>query len=122
MNFCFVEVFRAADGVDCTNRGITSKFTHLYLYDGDRDECIAHAKDKGVLDKSLYLVRRLLWNEKHYYAEPLIKPEDRAQVFGGNFVYTCDGAFSRMLGQSTSTPLPVHDRFETWEQFEALSR
>lgn len=122
MNHCYVEVYVAADGIDCTNHGITSKHTHLYLYDGDHDECLAHAKAKGIEDKALYLVRRMLWNERHYYAEPLIKPEDKAQVFGGNFIYTCDGAFSRLINESTCRPLPVHDRFETWEMFEALSR
>lgn len=120
MRKVLVFVYRHADGCDCTNNGITSKHTELWLFDGDKEECITYAKENGIADKSLWLNRRILWNEKHYFAEPLIEPDICGpHMMGGNFVYSCDGAFSALCGDH---PLPVHDRYETWEQYDALSR
>ena len=37
-------------------------------------------------------------------------------MFGGNFVYTSDSRFP------SDYPIPIHDRFETQEQYDQLSR
>lgn len=116
-----VEVYRAADGRDCTNNGVTSRNQRVYLYSGDRQECIADAKENGIDQSALYVNKRILWNEKHYFAEPLIKGKG-VQMFGGNFVYTSDSRFSDMTEDDLHRPLPVHDRYETQEQYESLSK
>ena len=36
-------------------------------------------------------------------------------MFGGNFVYTSDSRFP------SDYPIPIHDRFETQEQYDQLS-
>lgn len=120
MQKLLVNVYRW-DLADCTNNGITSKHSDLYLYDGDRNECIANAMEQNIADRALYLVRRELWGERAYYAEPLVEPKiDGPHMMGGNFVYSCDSRFGEMCG--IRLPLPVHDRYETWAQYDALSR
>jgi hypothetical protein len=117
-----VWVYRWSLG-DCTNYGITSKHDSLYLYSGDRDECMKDAEKEGIIDKALWLNKRILWGEKHYFAEPLVLPDiDGLGMMGGNYVCSCDSRYGRMIEDPCSRPLPVHDRFETWAQYEALSR
>lgn len=123
MNILFVTVFRAAGFSDCTNNGLSARVDNAELFwDCSREEalewCKEHQKDP---EKQFIIVNRELWGEDHSYAEPLMKPEGKAQVFGGNFLYTSD---SRMYktGRIYKVPVPIHDRFETWEEFDALSR
>ena len=53
----------------------------------------------------------------YVHAEPVDKPEGKVgPMFGGNFIYTSDSRFPN------DYPIPVHDRFETPEQAEILSR
>lgn len=106
-----VRVFRDADGYDCSNGGITSNHRSLTLYSGDRNECYQQAKEENRLHEALYLNKRILWEEKHYFAEPLERGKG-CQMFGGNFVYSCDTRFANMCEDCTHRPLPVHDRYE----------
>jgi len=122
MNKLPVTVFRPAGFPDCTGNGLSARVDSATLFwDCSRDEAIDWCtKNKKDPNKQFILVDRTLWGEDHSYAEPLIKPSDRAQVFGGNFLYTSD---SRMYktGGTYKVPIPIHDRFETWEEFEAMS-
>lgn len=46
-------------------------------------------------------------------------------MFGGNFAATSDSRFGeaiRALGGQSHVALPIHDRVETWRQYESLSR
>ena len=123
MNNLFVTVFRPAGFPDCTGNGLSSKVDNAILFSNCSNEeainwCNEHSKDPS---KQFILVKRELWGEDHSYAEPLIKPKNRAQVFGGNFLYTSD---SRMYktGGIYKVPVPIHDRFETWEEFDAMTK
>ena len=123
MKVLFINVFRAADFPDCTNNGLSARVSNAELFmDCSHPEaiewCKEHHKDPA---KQFILINRRLWGEDHSYAEPLIKPSNRMQVFGGNFLYTSD---SRMYktGGVAKLPIPIHDRFETYEEFDALSR
>lgn len=121
MQKCYVTVYRPGHGTDFTNNGITSKNDYLYLYKGERSECIADAEQNGLCAKSIYLVERMLWGEKHYFAEPLVEPNvNGPHMAGGNFVYSCDSRYHQMT--KCDGPLPVHDRYETWAQYDALSK
>ncbi len=42
-------------------------------------------------------------------------------MFGGTFVGSSDSRFSRATGQTGSSVIPLHDRYETVEQYKALS-
>ena len=68
----------------------------------------------------LQIVRRWTGTENEYlHVEPMFdQPEGMAgPSFGGNYVMG-DSRFRRIARY----PLPVHDRFETWEHYRALSR
>ena len=115
------DTIKFEDGyVSISNNGITSKHYALVLYSGDREKCYEDAKTVGRLDEALYLVKRELYGRKSYYAEPLDYPKDKWQMLGGNFVYTSDANFAEMC--DGRQPIPVFDRYETQEQYDALSR
>jgi hypothetical protein len=93
---------------DCTNGGVTSRYTAFVLIGEGIDE-ITEASDDTP---ALCFVRRKIGNHQADYAVPMGVLTDPSlyagPMMGGNFVYTCD---SRMPGRH---PLPVHDRFEAW--------
>lgn len=107
---------------DCTNNGITYRNDMLkLLWGGTRQDAIQYATDKGLdLSKCLYMVERELWGEDHSFATPLIEPNGMCRVFGGNYVEG-DGNCYRFRGEMCGRPIPVHDRYETQEDFDALS-
>lgn len=115
-----VDVYRCHLG-DCTNGGVTSRNDSVLLFiDCDREEAIKYCEELNIkATEQLILVRRDLWGENCDYAEPLVKPERVTQCMGGNFIYSCDSRFREYTG--SSRPLPVHDRFESWEEYEHLS-
>ena len=57
---------------------------------------------------------------------PYIAPDDDftdsdgVQMNGGTFAYTSDSRFSEAI--KLYGALPIHDRRESWEQYEAMSR
>ena len=109
---------------DCTNGGITSRHDTLMLFwNCTRDEAKNYCGENGIdTDTCLFLVKRELWGEDHSYAEPLIRPENKVGgMMGGNFVYTCDSRLYKLNGLTCASPIPVHDRFESQREYDALS-
>lgn len=121
---------------DCTNGGISAKPDDLYLAACDPDQDLP---EKGLAyafgmedfadwltwdlgeddlnNRTLVLVKRTLGGKPCWYAAPLYSPPGMyGPMFGGNFLWTSDSRFP------TAAPLPIHDRFETPEQYEQLSR
>lgn len=115
-----VNVYRWHLG-DCTNNGVTARNNSMLLFiDCDREDAIKYCEELNIkATEQLILVRRDLWGENCDYAEPLEKPKNMAQFMGGNFIYSCDSRFREYTG--SRLPLPVHDRFETWGEYEHLS-
>lgn len=111
MKKIFVFVYRAADGRDCTGDGITSKISSAWLfYDATIDEIVQYCEDNNIdFEEQLMLNKRMLFGEKHFFAEPVCKMKG-SQMFGGNYVCTSDSLFREVIGDYK--PLPVHDRFE----------
>jgi len=55
----------------------------------------------------------------YIYAVPLEKPEGMTgPMMGGSFIYCCDSRFREL----SKYPIPLHDRFETQETYDLLSR
>lgn len=113
-----VHVYRAADEY-CTNRGVTSKFDVFVL----TGEGIPEIFEPSERMPELRLERRRLFgDEDHLRVIPVERPDgDRGAIgpmFGGNFVWSCDSRFREI----SEGPLPVHDRFETVEMYDALTR
>lgn len=109
-----VNVYRWTLG-DCTNGGISGRFDSLYLI------C-----DQGWLEVELndprlikIVTRNHVGREGTYtHVEPVNDPDKKeiGYMAGGNFVYSCDSRFP------FDYPLPIHDRSETQEQYDTLSR
>lgn len=113
-----VGVYRNAWIGDCTNDGISASQERLYLV------C-----DQGFHDlpdgdpRLIRLVKRSFHGGEsaHLSVEPVNDPrygdgKHVGPMFGGNFVYTSDSRFP------SDYPIPIHDRFETQEQYDQLSR
>lgn len=103
-------------GNDTSNNGVTSlarcpKQRAILL---DEDEPALSTVPEGHV--VLRLKRRTGWMGN--IAVPVeLPPEGRyaGPMFGGCFVYSSDSRFAKLTG--THNPLPVHDRFETWDHY-----
>jgi len=47
--------------------------------------------------------------------------KDVGPMFGGTFVGSSDSRFARATGQRGTSVIPLHDRYETAEQYEHMS-
>lgn len=102
-----VNVFRWALG-DCTNGGVTSRQDSFTLL-GEREPVPA----KG--GPFLRVVKRNIGGV-YVHAEPVEQPTGMAgPMAGGAFVHTSDARYSELVGHSY--PISVHDRFETWRDY-----
>lgn len=131
MNKVLVSIFRDANIGDCTNNGLSSRVSNgLLFWNCSREEAIAWCKENGE-DPNVHFIinKRILWGEDHSFAEPLVKPAG-LQMFGGNFIYTSNGNFYHFdkfvpgigaMPEKTNRPIPIHDRFESQEMYNALS-
>ena len=112
-----LEIFRWNLG-DCTNGGVSSRHTEVFIL-----------HDRGYIDidldnapENLMVVKEMHFGNKSYkYLEPFEQcPSDRiGYMNGGNFAYSTDSRFHSDISQY---PLAIHDRSETYEEYEALSR
>lgn len=111
-----VGVFREVDFPDCTANGITSKVSRIILV----DDSIEGPFKVQEGETYLVLIRRTLFGRVYIHAEPRVNGKelkgDGFGMFGGNFIYSSDSRFPN------DYPIGVHDRFETPEEYEALSR
>lgn len=111
-----VSVLREANGSDCTNGGVSSKYNEFVLVDPMLDEVFESNSKRPALK----IVRRTIGYNIYVHAEPLEAcPSNKVgYMAGGNFVYSCDSR----LHSICPYPIPVHDRTETQAQYDRLSR
>lgn len=127
-----VEIYKPADGSDCTNGGVTSKAKAAIVVGDVLDVPRRHwsepsrvigkvspvSEDPGGIPVLRIEKRRMLgsctgcgdnasgeyfW---HVVAVPVDPPEGVRPAFGGNFIWTCDSRFRQELSEY---PIPVHD-------------
>lgn len=118
-----VNVLRTAGMGDCTNGGVTSRHDRMILFwDCEREEALDYANENGMdVDACLWLEPRVLWGHEHPLARPLIHQSGKCgPMMGGNFVYTSDSRMPLIEGW-LHAPIPVHDRYETQQEYDALS-
>lgn len=102
------------DGQDCSLNGLTSRKTQLILVDEDE---IIGPFSPGANEDYLVLTRK-----NHPTFPPVAVPKSildsgtTMHCFGGNFIYTSDGRFP------SKQPIAVHDRVESQELSDLLSR
>lgn len=105
-------IFKSKFG-SCSNHGISEKFDEVLLL-----------HDDGYIDVDLddppenlcVIERRVLFGKEADYVRPFAKPEGVAgPMYGGCLVDSSDSRFE------SDHPLKLHDRFETWEEYELYS-
>jgi hypothetical protein len=116
---------------DCTNGGVTSPargHKAFYLVEEGDERAV---NDVKALQANALVERDpppiLVVKRRHFAWGPSIiavpyegKDEGKAGwMAGGNYVHTSDSRFREWVWDG---PIAVHDRQETWEQYEALSR
>lgn len=111
-----VFVYRAAEGTDCTAGGITSKVKNIILI--GQNICGPFKVKEG--ETYLELVEEYCGGRVLRFAIPMVDGhkvygDDGVTMNGGNFIYDHDDRFP------ADYPIPVRDRFEDWETFQALS-
>lgn len=121
-----VNIYRPDMG-DCTNGGVTSPARAegkiFVVFDeaierGNWDLAECEDNEKIVC---LKVVRRWTGTPNEYlHLEPMFgRPEGQAgPMAGGNYAGSSDSRFRDV----SPYPLPIHDRWETWEQYDMLSR
>ena len=105
-------VYRNAEGYDCTNGGVTSKFNKVCVtnvegpFDPSPDAPAVELVGKSFsFGKSVNLVPVDLLEKKSW------------TMFGGNYATTSDSRFSKAVEKMLGVPfwsgaVPVHDRVE----------
>ncbi len=109
---------------DCTAHGATSIYRNLTLFSADstneeiEDYCMKNTVAKNSCLRVVVRENPIYGN----YAEVVFKKPSSAgtYMFGGNYVVTSDSRYSEIVGMKH--PLSVHDRFESWEMHEHLSK
>lgn len=111
-----VNIFRSSLG-DCSNRGISSKYNEILV------EC-----PRGYIEVDLdnppenfcVVDKRILWGEKHYYVRPYREANGVGWMYGGCICDTSDSRWSELI--EVGYPLHLHDRTESQEMYDMLSR
>lgn len=115
MRGLYVDVYRTSRLGDCTNGGISSKYDRLLLIgvDGPEEVDMDNLPENAVKVSGIYLA-----GEYHYHVRPVKGPDPGCVgwMYGGNIAHCSDSRFPH------NYPLRIHDRQETTELYEQLSR
>lgn len=107
-----VNVYRNPNG-DCTNGGVSARYRRLLVVCPDGYIDIDEANPPEELCK---VVERHLFGRVIYHIEPYAAPKGAGWMMGGNYAATNDSRFSKLCGDMYGA-LAIHDRDETWEQY-----
>lgn len=101
---------------DCTGGGVSSIFNEFVLTGPGIPE-ITEPRD-GM--PALELQSKKSGKDIYFYVTPIPRKEKGkiGPMMGGNLVSTSDSRFRSIFGAA----LPIHDRYETQEVYDALSR
>lgn len=106
------------EGYDPTNGGISSEVDTIYV------ECptgfIDIEDDDPALMKPVF---RAMGGREIVHLEPVNSPPEghTPWMAGGNYAESCDSRIDELL-HGFYGAVSIHDRTETWEQYEFLSR
>jgi len=99
---------------ESTNGGISSKYTHLILT--GENVCTNYTGDENN-ENVVKLVKRHLFGSDYYHAEPIKKEHGLiGPMFGGNYLAAVGSMFANL-----KYPIPIHDRYETPQQYQDSS-
>ena len=112
---------------DCTNGGISGRYNDLYLCRDyvTPEDVIEYCKEKGE-DPERFVIteRRHLFGKEYLNIRQVCHRTVNNRVLGGmsggNFLYSCDSRWKEITG--CDYPLSIHDRYESQEEYDILSR
>ena len=111
-----VSVYRNASfeerGIDCTNNGHSSRCTEITVVGVGIPELFPVTEDAPAFK----VVRRL---NGYVCLEPVENPEGAGWMAGGNIANSSDSRFGKHVAPH---PVAIHDRQETWKEYDILSR
>jgi len=112
-----VHVFRSTSIGDTTNGGVTGKHNALVLLVPGLDA----PTEPDYTRPALVFVERYIGGKPAHFAIPAADARMHdagytTPMFGGHFVWSSDSRFP------TPGPIPVHDRYETWSEYDRMSR
>lgn len=112
-----ISVFKTNRFSDCTNGGITSRYDRLLLI---CEEGYEEVDETNPPENLVKIVTRFICGREYKHIEPYASVESGnvGWMSGGNLAYSCDSRFSEM----SDYPLSVHDRQESQELSDMLSR
>ena len=113
-----VYVYRCAAFGDCTNGGVSSKYDRILVVCDDGFETVDENNPPETLCK---VVRRHLFGRDVYHIEPYKAAKGAGWMAGGNYAETSDSRFRALCGDMYGA-LAIHDRQESWEMYDLLSR
>ena len=101
---------------DCTNGGISSKVNHAVLTGDGIPEIFEPREDMPEFK----LVKRNIYGRIYIHCEPIkpVNPHNIGYMAGGNFAYSSDSRFHNICDY----PISIHDRQETQQAYDALTR
>jgi hypothetical protein len=110
-----IYVFENKSIGNCSNHGITEKYDRLLLI---HEEGFIDIDENNITEDVVKLVIRNIQGKEYKHIEPYKKATKVGYMFGGSYASTSDSRFSKI----SQYPLAIHDRQETQEQYDQLSR
>ncbi len=111
-----IEIFKSEFG-DCSNGGISSKYKEILVECPDGHIEIDENNPPENLCK---IVTEDFGFAVVQHVEPVVRPNGVGWMYGGCIVDTSDSRWSRLKGNYY--PLKLHDRCESQELYDTLSR
>jgi hypothetical protein len=110
-----IDVYKNSSRGDSTNNGLSSKFDTLLLI---HEEGFIDIDENNIPENLVKVVTRHLFGSEYKHIEPYKKATKVGYMMGGNYASTSDSRFSRI----SKYPLAIHDRQESQQEYDSLSR
>ena len=104
---------------DCTGGGLTSKFDSVVLYWNEVDLFQLPDLTDVDLEPNALIVQAYIVSGRPAIKAFLPEAPSGCMMFGGNFAYSSDNRMPKLNG--FATPIAIHDRVESWEQYRSFS-
>lgn len=102
---------------NCSNNGISERFDKLLIV---HDSGFIDIDPENPPENLVKLVVRNIGGREYKHLEPVVRPDKGCVgwMFGGDYAGCSDSRFREI----SDYPLPIHDRQESQEMYDMLSR
>lgn len=112
-------IYNNAEYGNCSNGGISAKCKQVTIVGPGIPEIFEANEEAPAVE----IERRMIGRDEVVSARPYGKPSDTKEyagpMFGGCFIYTSDSRFRELVSPQ---PVALHDRFESWEMYDFMSK